>query len=101
MSDNEYSFKEYMLIQSKEMRLYRRILEERKHSEVTSNEACCEWVALFASKFHDAFEKEINDHKWYESEKVGYDIGFEKAFFDWVEKFEASFVDEWHKENYK
>lgn len=27
---------------------------------------------------------EINKHKWIESEKVGYDIGFEKALLDWV-----------------
>jgi len=27
---------------------------------------------------------EILRHKWIESEKAGYDIGFEKALMDWV-----------------
>ena len=28
--------------------------------------------------------EEILKHKWIESEKAGYDIGFEKALLDWV-----------------
>jgi len=27
---------------------------------------------------------EILKHKWLESEKIGHDIGFEKALLDWV-----------------
>lgn len=27
---------------------------------------------------------EILKHKWLESEKIGYDIGFDKAIFDWI-----------------
>jgi hypothetical protein len=26
----------------------------------------------------------IDRHKWLESEKAGYDIGFERAMFDWI-----------------
>jgi hypothetical protein len=29
---------------------------------------------------------EILKHKWLESEKVGYDIGFERALTDWIIK---------------
>jgi hypothetical protein len=29
---------------------------------------------------------EILKHKWIESQKVGYDIGFEKALLDWIVK---------------
>jgi hypothetical protein len=29
---------------------------------------------------------EILKHKWIESEKKGYDIGFENALFDWILK---------------
>lgn len=29
---------------------------------------------------------EILRHKWLESEKVGYDIGFERALVDWMVK---------------
>lgn len=31
-----------------------------------------------------AEREEILRHKWIESEKAGYDIGFEKALLDWV-----------------
>ncbi len=31
-----------------------------------------------------AEKEEILKHKWIESEKVGYDIGFERALVDWI-----------------
>lgn len=33
--------------------------------------------------------EEILKHKWIESEKLGYDIGFEKALLDWIVKHRA------------
>lgn len=33
---------------------------------------------------------EILRHKWFESEKAGYDIGFEKALMDWLVKYGAA-----------
>lgn len=33
-----------------------------------------------------AEREEIMKHKWLESEKVGYDIGFEQALTDWIVK---------------
>lgn len=33
-----------------------------------------------------AEREEILKHKWIESEKVGHDIGFEKALLDWIIK---------------
>jgi hypothetical protein len=33
---------------------------------------------------------EILKHKWIESEKVGYDIGFEKALLDWIVKHRST-----------
>ena len=33
-----------------------------------------------------AEREEILKHKWIESEKVGYDIGFERALLDWIRK---------------
>ncbi len=33
-----------------------------------------------------AEREEILRHKWIESEKAGYDIGFEKALTDWILK---------------
>ena len=36
-----------------------------------------------------AEREEILKHKWIESEKVGYDIGFEQALTDWIVKHRA------------
>ena len=37
-----------------------------------------------------AEREEILKHKWIESEKVGYDIGFERALTDWILKHRAN-----------
>lgn len=34
-----------------------------------------------------AEREEIMKHKWIESEKAGYDIGFERALTDWIVKY--------------
>ncbi len=36
--------------------------------------------------------EEINRHLWIESEKAGYDIGFEKAAADWLKRFSSEWV---------
>ncbi len=36
-----------------------------------------------------AEREEILRHKWIESEKVGHDIGFERALLDWNVKYRA------------
>lgn len=36
--------------------------------------------------------KEINKHKWLESEKLGYDIGFEKAEQSWANQHKHNWV---------
>ena len=33
---------------------------------------------------------EILKHKWIESEKVGHDIGFERALLDWIVKHRSN-----------
>ena len=33
-------------------------------------------------------------HKWIESEKAGYDIGFEKALLDWIVKYRAQWREQ-------
>lgn len=40
-----------------------------------------------------AEREEILRHKWIESEKAGYDIGFERALLDWIRKYR----DNWKK----
>jgi hypothetical protein len=44
-----------------------------------------------------AEREEILRHKWLESEKVGQDIGFEKALLDWIRKHR----DTWRKSRKK
>ena len=39
-----------------------------------------------------AEREEILKHKWIESERLGYDIGFERALLDWIRK---------HRENWR
>ncbi|MBL9201158.1 MAG: hypothetical protein JNL39_11655 [Opitutaceae bacterium] len=39
-----------------------------------------------------AEREEILKHKWLESERLGYDIGFERALLDWIRK---------HRENWR
>ena len=41
-----------------------------------------------------AEREEILKHKWIESEKLGYDIGFERALLDWIRKHR----DRWRAE---
>jgi len=36
--------------------------------------------------------EEIDKHKWYESEKAGYDVGFAWALFDWTLKFKSQWL---------
>ena len=41
-------------------------------------------------KEFQAERDEILRHKWIESEKAGYDIGFERALTDWIVKYRAN-----------
>lgn len=48
---------------------------------------------LKGSRLYQEFlaeREEIMRHKWFESEKAGYDVGFEKALLDWLVKYRAS-----------
>ena len=37
--------------------------------------------------------EEVLKHKWIESEKKGYDIGFDAALIDWIIKYRTSWRD--------
>lgn len=43
-------------------------------------------------KFLD-LKKEIDKHKWIESEKNGNDIGFERALVDWISKHRTGWCE--------
>ena len=38
-------------------------------------------------------KKEIEKHKWIESEKNGNDIGFERALVDWISKHRTGWCE--------
>jgi hypothetical protein len=40
-----------------------------------------------------AEREEILCHKWIESEKAGYDIGFERALLDWTLKYRSAWCE--------
>lgn len=42
---------------------------------------------------------EILRHKWIESEKIGRDIGFEKALLDWILKYRSGWRSSRSKKN--
>lgn len=37
--------------------------------------------------------EEIQRHQWIESEKAGYDVGFEKASEDWLNRYAQAWMD--------
>jgi hypothetical protein len=37
---------------------------------------------------------EILRHKWIESEKAGFDIGFDRALMDWIVKYRAAWYEQ-------
>jgi hypothetical protein len=45
-----------------------------------------------------AMREEIEKHKWYESERRGYDVGFTWALFDWTLKFKSRWIQERKKD---
>lgn len=55
------------------------------------------------SSFYKEFLAERNEilkHKWIESEKVGSDIGFEKALLDWIQKHRSNWRNSRKNEKY-
>jgi hypothetical protein len=48
-----------------------------------------------------AERQEILRHKWIESEKAGYDIGFERALLDWTLKYRSAWSDNAAQEDRK
>ena len=58
------------------------------HQREASAEAADQWVrgTLLVRRWEN-MKHEILLHKWYESEKAGHDIGWERASVDWMIRF--------------
>ena len=56
--------------------------------------------SINSSVFYKEFlaeRQEIIRHKWIESQKAGYDIGFERALLDWVLKYRSAWREKRHR----
>ncbi len=49
--------------------------DEQQDSWIQNSSLFREW---------DAIKQQIMEHKWYESEKAGHDIGWDRASVDWL-----------------
>lgn len=52
--------------------------------------------SIEGSIFYQEFlveKDEILRHKWIESEKAGYDIGFERALIDWMLRYRSCWLE--------
>lgn len=48
-----------------------------------------------------ALKEEVHKHKWYESERAGYDVGWAQALIDWTLKFKSKWIQERHPNDHK
>lgn len=39
-----------------------------------------------------ALKEEVIKHKWYESERAGYDVGWTQALMNWTMKFKSKWI---------
>ena len=49
-------------------------------------------IELKQELLRQAIAFEVHKHKWLESEKVGYDVGYDYAWIDWNSKYRKDFV---------
>ena len=49
-------------------------------------------------RYFQAQREEILKHKWYESERAGYDIGFDRALTDWTIRHRSHWRKSWQPE---
>ncbi|MDR1788773.1 MAG: DUF4032 domain-containing protein [Opitutaceae bacterium] len=60
------------------------MISEKHKTEGASGEAFYKQSSLYQEFL--AEREEIMRHKWLESERLGHDIGFERALLDWIRK---------------
>ena len=65
---------------------------ERVVSEIRNMNADSKSMVMNSALYREflAEREEILKHKWIESERAGYDIGFERALLDWIVKHRAN-----------
>jgi len=60
-----------------------------KNPDTKKTDDGCQFVVEHSSYYKEylAEREEILRHKWIESQKLGYDIGFDRALMDWTLKY--------------
>ena len=71
------------------------VMAEEKNNKMNASPSSASEPPTFAqrSSLYQEFlaeREEILKHKWIESEKLGRDIGFERALLDWIRKHRQS-----------
>lgn len=61
-------------------------------SEKTESNSESKQIVMNSALYREflAEREEILRHKWLESEKAGYDVGFERALLDWIVKHRSN-----------
>ncbi len=55
---------------------------------INHNDAECAWIGRTRLvQQWSRMKREILLHKWYESEKAGFDIGWDRAHLDWMVRY--------------
>ena len=60
------------------------------------------WKGYFAvplisyKELREKEQEEINRHRWFMSEKIGWDVGRNDSEADWRKKYEQDFLEQWH-----
>ena len=70
------------------------MLSQLENADMKRSETSCS-LNLQDSKLFKEFQEEREEilrHKWLESERAGYDIGFERALIDWRLKHRSKWL---------
>jgi hypothetical protein len=71
------------------------IVNEVVHCSCGRTEPDAAWLrSTLLFRQWESIKHEILLHKWYESEKAGYDIGWERASVDWMIRYGPAAVKE-------
>jgi hypothetical protein len=61
----------------------------------TVNLNSADWGGSLLCLLVQAMQDEISRHKWLESEKAGYDIGYPRARIDWMVRHRSKWLRSW------
>ena len=89
----------------KAIQVHRYFLSQRYHRQVSVEETIDDWTRNYARIWREKRMElssrnqmeQILKHKWFESEKLGHDVG-QAAAVDWIEKYANAWREWWESE---